>query len=526
MSTILKFVGVLLLGYFIASIGAWIAYPEYIFKPELLILCWYTLFPWDIPNSVIISTSLGVSLMVISFKSQIKQKGKYGFAKLARVADIKKSGLNFKRGIIFGKFKGKFIKSDKPLSVLILAPPGTGKTAGIVIPTLLTLDDSMIIHDPKGELYETTSRQRKKFGEVCLFDPLSDNSSKFNVFAKAMLPTDKRDIRGYIINNAGLLFKEIKEGDKYFIDAAKSAFLFFTEWLIWQNGETSLPEIRKKLLEDADIGTTVREMVATKDLPEHIKQDGHGVLISEDSEKQWAGVVGTLKEGLEIFADPRVAVATSGGCDFNGYSFREKTTSLYLIVRDKDSKRLESIVSMLIESLASQLISVMPKAQDNKVVFVLDEFVRIGKIESIKNLPAVSRGYNVNSIFVAQDYAQIASIYGQDSVSIFETNCAYKIIFTQNNYQTAKRISDLIGNQTIKRVSYSKSSSNKALTVQSQEGRSKSQSEEGIALITPQDIVNLEPDKCIILAQGNISQPIKAKIAFYYKDSFLKKLAN
>ncbi len=445
-----RFVLGIILFYLIASIGAWLTYSDYFLKLDLIFLVWASEIP---PMSIFLSTVLGfISFLLIGFKSRTFEGGKYGFARFAKRYYIKKFGLNYKNGIILGKAFGKILKTDKPLSLLVLAPPGTGKTAGIIIPTLLTLKNSVLVHDPKGELYDLTSKVRAKFSKVLLYDPMDDNSCVFNPFAKELLPKDKRDVRGYILNMSSILFKPANENsDSYFIDAAKSAFLFFAEWLIWKNQETSLPEIRDKLLETTDIAKTIRVMMSTKGVPDEIKKDGNGVLISEDSDKQWAGVVGTLKETIEIFADPRVKQATSGKMDFCGDDLRKENISLYLKIRDKDAKRLEPLMSMLVESISTQLISSLPNKDDKIVTFVLDEFVRLGKMNIIRDLPSVSRGYKVNTIFVAQDYEQITLKYGREAVSMFDSNCAYKVIFQQNNLQTAEKISKIIGNKTRKK---------------------------------------------------------------------------
>jgi type IV secretion system protein VirD4 len=340
-----------------------------------------------------------------------------------------------------------------------------------------------------------------------------------------MIPKDKRDVRAYILNLSSILFKPHNENtDSFFIDAAKSAFLFFAEWLVWKNGETSLSEVRDQLLESADIVNTIRIMIAEDGLPKEIVKDGNGVLLSEDSEKQWAGVVGTLKETIELFADSRVAKATSGKNEINAEIFRKENTSLYIKVRDKDAKRLEPLNTMLIESLGTQLISKMPEEEDRRVTFVLDEFVRLGKMNIIRELPSISRGYNVNSIFVAQDYEQISVKYGREAISTFDSNCAYKVVFQQNNLQTAEKISRTVGNRTDIRESKGKSLSSREMQLNNSVGQNISTSEEGIALVSPQDILSLKRSCCFILAQGFSAFPIKAKIPFYFSERVFKKL--
>jgi type IV secretion system protein VirD4 len=395
----------------------------------------------------------------------------------------------------------------------------------------------MIVHDPKGELYDITHKARRDNmqSKILLFDPVADDSLKFNIFAKSMLPKNRNDLRAYVANAANIVFagQQIKNNsasaDGYFESAAKSTFIFFAQWLIYKNNETSIPKIRSKLLEDEDTSRTIEDMVEDNSTPAEIKEDGRGVLTASVSENQWAGIIGQLKEALELFADSRIRAVTDSTCDFTGYTLREEKTTVYLKVRDKDKQRLRPIMSLMLDSISTQLVSRMPEDTDHKITFILDEFVRLGKMDFISELPSISRGYKLNFIFVAQDYEQISNTYGQSYISIFETNCAYKIIFRQNNHNTAERISKLIGNKTTDRKSISKNQGSKTdikVNFQGNNSKSESISREGIALVTPQDITNLKSDNCLLVVQGHASKPILAKNPMWFKEKNLKNLIN
>ena len=100
----------------------------------------------------------------------------------ANADDIKKmGGPTNKEGLFNGfmmvlgyfKYKGKStaLMMDETLSALCLAPPGTGKSAGVVIPTILDCDNvSMIINDPKPELKQKTSAYRSTIGPVFIMN--------------------------------------------------------------------------------------------------------------------------------------------------------------------------------------------------------------------------------------------------------------------------------------------------------------------------------------------------------------------
>ncbi len=101
----------------------------------------------------------------------------------ASAEDIKKMGADFKNKeglfngfmMVLGYFKNKNktvpLMFDECLSALLVAPPGTGKTAGVVIPSILDCDNvSMIINDPKPELKQSTSAYRATVGPVFIMN--------------------------------------------------------------------------------------------------------------------------------------------------------------------------------------------------------------------------------------------------------------------------------------------------------------------------------------------------------------------
>ena len=122
-----------------------------------------------------------------TFKSEFNPHGKDNYdeksARKATADDIKKMGQDpkNKEGLFNGfmmvlgyfKYKNKStpLMFDEALSALCLAPPGTGKTAGVVIPTILDCDKvSMIINDPKPELKQATSGYRATVGPVFIMN--------------------------------------------------------------------------------------------------------------------------------------------------------------------------------------------------------------------------------------------------------------------------------------------------------------------------------------------------------------------
>lgn len=97
------------------------------------------------------------------------QSNIHGSARIATLRDINNMELLGFDGFcqVVGKFNGKMLLLKETLSTLCCAPPGTGKTAGVVIPTIFNSPKlSLIVNDPKPELDSKTSGARAKVGPV------------------------------------------------------------------------------------------------------------------------------------------------------------------------------------------------------------------------------------------------------------------------------------------------------------------------------------------------------------------------
>ena len=122
-----------------------------------------------------------------TFKSEFnphdKDKYEEKSSRKATAEDIKKMAKDWtnKEGLFKGfmmvlgyfKYKGKDtpLMFDETLSALCVAPPGTGKTTGVVVPTILDCDNvSMIINDPKPELKQSTSGYRSTVSHVFIMN--------------------------------------------------------------------------------------------------------------------------------------------------------------------------------------------------------------------------------------------------------------------------------------------------------------------------------------------------------------------
>ncbi len=193
---------------------------------------WLPILPiLALPTGLII----GAATNPYRFQSNI-----HGAGRLATLKDIKAMKLLDGFCMVVGKFKGYYLKLPETLSTLCCAPPGTGKTAGVVIPTIFNSKGmSLIINDPKPELCYSTSGARAKEGPVFIINWGAEDKPEeglyypsWNPLSPSALPIagPARDM--YIDSMCNILVEDPKGGaDPHWSQTGRAALTGFIHFI-------------------------------------------------------------------------------------------------------------------------------------------------------------------------------------------------------------------------------------------------------------------------------------------------------
>lgn len=194
-----------------------------------------------LPILPILSLPAGIIIGVITnpyrFQSNI-----HGSARIATEKDIKKMPLLGFDGFcqVVGKFNGKMLMLKETLATLCCAPPGTGKTAGVVIPTIFNSHGmSIIVNDPKPELCYSTTGARAKDGPVFVINwGAEDNPAEgvyypsWNPLSPQALPMPGPDRDMYVDSMCNILVEDPKGGaDPHWSKTGRSALTGFIHFI-------------------------------------------------------------------------------------------------------------------------------------------------------------------------------------------------------------------------------------------------------------------------------------------------------
>ena len=417
----------------------------------------------------------------------------HGSARWATPKDVEATGFTqAKAGVYVGgwysdsKRKLLYLRHNGPEHILAFAPTRSGKGVGLVIPTLLSWDESAVIYDIKGENYAKTAGFRSKHGHICFkFSPVEDgSSSRFNPLAEVRLftPRDVSDAQ----NIADMIVRSGEDSpiERHWEDTAAS----LTTGMILHVCYTAASEGRVACLADLaghftrpgiDFRETLNEMLSFPHDPKlkrgwntssGLKTATHPVVSEKAQEmldkesKELSGVLSTAKTALALYSDPLVARNTSAS-DFTIDDLVNfmRPISLYLVVPPSDKIRLRRLTRLMFTMVVNRLTERMAfdgaeqKRNRHRLLFLIDEFPSLNRMEIFADALSYMAGYGLKAYLITQDIRQIVDAYGQNESIV--SNCHVRIAYAPNQIETAELLSKMTGTTTVQKASFNFSGS-------------------------------------------------------------------
>lgn len=403
-----------------------------------------------------------------------------------------------------GKLKVVFAK---PAHTLVIGTTGSGKTATFVNPSIQILSElknhpSMLISDPKGELYQSNAKAlRNKGYEVKVLDLRNPyNSVRWN-------PLE----RPYLLHQRAMgLEKEIApdeeqgcyffEGNQYWskeeVDCAIQVRrqqlndqvyedlndicavlcpVTNKEEPMWESGAQHLIlAIALAMLEDSDdpkLGMTKEKYnfysimkVATstedecKELIDYFhnrsplsKAASLSKQVMDSSEKTRGSYLSSTFDKISMFSDLSLCALTSSN-EIEFGSMGEKPIALFLQIPDEKETR-HTLASMVILQAYKELVnkanSYPSLSLPRPVYFLLDEFGNLPKIHKLEQMVTVGRSRNIWLDLVIQSYSQLSKVYDEKSADIIKSNCNIQVWIGSTDLKSAEEFSKRCGNYSI-----------------------------------------------------------------------------
>ncbi|MFO1130136.1 MAG: type IV secretory system conjugative DNA transfer family protein [Rickettsiales bacterium] len=464
------------------------------------------------PISILIIACAISFRKIIKYKFVKEKEFQYGNAHWATQEEIAAAKLREKEGLLLGKDENGYFVAGGYEHALLFAPTGSGKGVGFVIPNCLFWKDSMFVHDIKLENYELTSGWRLQQGQkIFVWEP--SNPDGITHCYNPMDWISKKP--GQMVDDVQKIANLIITEKDFWNNEARSLFLGVVLYLIADDTKVKTFGQVVRTLKSDDV---ILDLAAGLDeYGEKMHPAGYMNLAAflQKPDKERGSVLSTLNSGLELWANPLIDAATATS-DFNIMNFKKERTTVYVGLTPDNTTRLQKLMQVFYQQAVDFLCRKMPdlKEEPYGVLFLMDEFPTLGKMEQFKTGIAFFRGYRVKLFLIVQDTQQLKAIYEEAGMNSFLSNSMYRITFAANNYETATLISNLCGTKTVEQESYGVAKLFKP------DSGSKNVSYGQRALLLPQEVIMLPRDEQIILIESK--PPIKSKKIIYFQDPDFK----
>lgn len=463
--------------------------------------------------------SVGVAIAISVWRSRaVLQSDTHGSARWQTKDEIEnKSGLLHEsiKGIVLAKLDdGRYLTHDGPEHVEVTAPARSGKGTGCLIPTLLTLPNSVVVTDVRGEAWKYTSGYRATFSNVILFAPSQLTTAHYNPMFEVRRGInevkDATNMTDLIVDPDGKGKPDhwTKEGDDFL--AAVILHVLYAKENKSLNGVVAFLENAEQ-----DTKMILTEMASFPHVdgkPHPFIKMGAGGMMKK-SPNELSGVYSTAKSFLKLYKEPIVAAATAYS-DFriDDLMYGEHPLSLYLVLPPSDKNRLRPLYRLMLAQMTTRL---MEKWEPDNIKFPLDmlvdELPSLGKLAFFEEQLGYTSGYKIRCTLLSQNDQQHIQIYGRDS--ILSASCKVHLWYAPETIEAGERISKSLGKTTETKQQKNYAGHRLApwlghIMISDQE--------QPRDLMTPDEVTRLPQDEAIVKFSGQY--PILCKKIVYYND--------
>lgn len=345
--------------------------------------------------------------------------------------------------------------------IMIYGATGSGKTRGFVKPFILQTvrrKESMVLVDPKGEIYESMSAFLREEGyEVRMFNLLDmENSDAWNCMGEIERDRDLvQSIAEVIIKNTS----NANERQDFWEKAELNLLMALMHYVASQTipGKNELLPIQQRSLGEI-YRILSNESFADLENRFNALPKGHPALppygIFKLANRQiWGNIAIGLGNRLSVFQNPLVDKITS----YNEIDLTlpgRKPCAYFCCISAQDSS-LEFLSSLFFSQLFSRLMDYGRRYGDHgrlpvKVNVCLEEFCNIGKLMDFKRVLNVCRGFSIFCQIVVQSIPQMKDRYPNSEWEELIGCTDIQVCLGCNDMDTATYISKKCGMVTIK----------------------------------------------------------------------------
>ena len=405
------------------------------------------------------------------FGIHLSEKGSDGYSKWASEKDIK----NDKGVVRISPLDKKIDAAGIPLinkgtdiwvdngeyHNLVIGATGSGKTECVVKPLVNILakkGESMVITDPKGEIYEYCGEYLKSQGYHIVILNFRD-PEKGNAWNPLYLPyqyykSGNVDKGIELLDDVSLNILYDKSSGKSDSDFwEKSAADYFSGLALGLFMDAKEKEVN---LNSINYMSTVGEerRGTTQYIKEYFNLKGEDSsaytfasnTINAPNETK-GGILSTFRQKIRLFSTRETLSEMLAYSDFDMREIGNQKTAVFMIIHD-EKKTYHGLMTIFVKQCYETLID-CAQANGGKLKyrtnFILDEFPNMPPLKDVDSMVTAARSRDIRFTFIIQNFAQLNDVYGEETAQVIKGNCGNLIYLISTELKALEEISKMCG---------------------------------------------------------------------------------
>ena len=350
---------------------------------------------------------------------------------------------------------------------LVIGSTGTGKTQCVIHPLVKILakkGESMIVTDPKGEIYRENAGLLKEKGYQILVLNFRD-PQRGNTWNPLHLPyklyksgnTDKAmelldDLASNILYEESSANKDPfweKTSADYFAGLALGLFEDAKEEEININSISLMTTLGEEKF--GARSTYIKEYFSGKDPAGAAYTCASGTIFAPEETK--GSILSTFKQKIRLFSSRENLSEMLSQNDFDIDSIGKKKTAVFMIIQD-EKKTYHALATIFIKQCYESLIDVAQNSPKGELPvrtnFILDEFANMPPLKDITTMITAARSRLIRFTMIIQNLAQLNSVYGDNDAQTIRSNCNNLLYLLTTELAALKEISELCCDKIVK----------------------------------------------------------------------------
>lgn len=305
-----------------------------------------------------------------------------------------------------------------------------------MIKILAKAGESMILTDPKGELYEGTGEMLREYGYNVIIlnfrDPQKGNAWNPMNLPYQLYKDGNIDKSIELLDDLALniLYDEKSSGDPFWQNSGADYFSGLALGLFEDASEDQVNlnsmNLMSSLGEERFGGPNnnyIKEYFNAKDPSRPAYVNASGTVFAPEETK--GGVLSTYKQKVKLFSSRDNLSEMLSYSDFDMKDIGRKKTAVFMIVQD-EKKTLHPLATIFIKQCYETLIDVAQECGGHlpfRTNFILDEFANMPPLKDVTTMVTAARSRHIRFTFIIQNFAQLTKVYGKEDAETIKGNC-------------------------------------------------------------------------------------------------------